>query len=84
MQCLTIDHKADDGNEFRKQFGGRSGDRLYNWIVQNDFPTGFQTLCANHNLKKHIQKTIAARKNDGSAPSPDTVRKSVSLDKSRR
>jgi hypothetical protein len=47
---LTIDHING-----RKEFGHSrtiSGGRLYEWIVKNDFPDGFQILCYNCNCGK--------------------------------
>ena len=48
---LTIDHIFGGGNHHKKEIGG-SG-RLYNWLVQNNFPEGFQVLCYNCNCAKY-------------------------------
>lgn len=56
IDCLNIDHINNDGAEARRN-GHRSehsGARLYNRLVTNNYPDGFQTLCANCNLKKEI------------------------------
>ena len=29
---------------------------MYAWIIRNNFPEGFRTLCANHQLKKEINR----------------------------
>lgn len=57
LDMLTLDHIDDNGAEHRKVYSksGRGGGTvLYTSLIRNNFPKGFQTLCANHNLKKHI------------------------------
>lgn len=49
---LTIDHINGGGNEHRKKVG--SGIKFYNWLKKNSFPPGFQILCFNCNLAKHM------------------------------
>lgn len=51
---LTIDHINNDGAEHRKKIG--TGHHVYNWIIQNDFPDGFQILCCNCNWKKEVER----------------------------
>lgn len=50
-RALQIDHIANNGAEERKSLGGQnfSGWRFYEWLKQNNYPAGYQTLCANHN-----------------------------------
>ena len=55
---LTIDHINNDGNKHRKQY--QSGDGLYKWLKQHDYPEGFQILCMNCNHGK--------RRNNGVCP----------------
>jgi hypothetical protein len=46
IHALSIDHINGKGNEHRRQiktFGGR----FYHWLVANNYPEGFQTLCMN-------------------------------------
>ena len=47
---LTIDHIHGDGKQHREETG--SGERFYRWLIKNDFPAGFQTLCMACNLSK--------------------------------
>jgi len=54
IDCLTIDHINDDGHWHRKNVIKPSGNVFYKWLAKNDFPTGYQTLCANCNLKKEV------------------------------
>lgn len=57
IEFLTIDHINNDGAEHRKTVlshasrNGRSV-RLYSWLVQEGFPSGFQVLCMNCNTAK--------------------------------
>lgn len=49
-EFLTIDHINNDGAEHRKRIGG-SGN-LVNWLIQNNYPKGYQILCSNCNCAK--------------------------------
>jgi hypothetical protein len=52
---LTIDHIAGNGSKHLTPKGKRyMGNQLYNWLKQNNYPKGFQVLCWNCNLAKHI------------------------------
>ena len=58
IDMLTLDHKNDDGFKHKKP-GNKNrmgGDKLYFWAKQNGFPDNLQTMCANHQLKKKIEK----------------------------
>lgn len=48
---LTIDHVNNDGAKHRKEIGTTSLD-LYRWLRNNNYPDGFQLLCANCHLAK--------------------------------
>lgn len=54
IKFLSIDHI-----EGRKKFNhgkGFGGVKLYNWLIKNNFPDGFQILCINCNWAKGIYK----------------------------
>lgn len=51
MSHLTIDHVENNGAEHRTNIGRTS---LHRWLAVNNYPTGFQVLCANCNLAKEI------------------------------
>ena len=51
-QFLGIDHTKNDGAAHRKELKGASGSALYNWLIKNNYPEGFQVLCHNCNLSK--------------------------------
>lgn len=45
---LSIDHIEDNGAQHRKTFGGS----IFRWLIHNNYPSGFQTLCFNCNWAK--------------------------------
>ena len=52
-ECLSIDHVDNDGYSHRKEIG-KQGSAFYSWLVNNNFPQGFQVLCMNCQFgKKH-------------------------------
>ncbi len=51
-EFLQIDHINDDGAEHRRQVG--TGNAMYCWLIRNNFPEGFQVLCANCNYAKEF------------------------------
>lgn len=54
---LTIDHINGGAPEHRRQSNlGRGGAILYAWLIRNEFPEGFQTLCFNCNWAKHSNR----------------------------
>ena len=42
IRALTIDHKGGGGNKHRKAVGN-----IYLYLLRNNFPSGYQTLCMN-------------------------------------
>ena len=50
-RLLTIDHIHGDGKQHRQKIGKN----IYRWIIQNNFPEGFQILCMNCNFIKGVQ-----------------------------
>ena len=53
IRALQIDHINGDGASHRKQTG--AGSRFYQWLKNNNFPEGFQILCANCNSIKRVE-----------------------------
>lgn len=51
MEFLTIDHINNDGAEHRRKIGKTQYD-VCRWIINNNFPEGFQVLCFNCNCAK--------------------------------
>ncbi len=50
-EFLCIDHIDGGGDEHRRAVGGGSS-KIYRWLKKNNYPPGFQVLCANCNLGK--------------------------------
>jgi len=59
FQALTIDHINNDGAEHREKIT----QTIYHWLINQNFPEGFQVLCMNCNSIKHWFGTIEYRKN---------------------
>jgi Zn finger protein HypA/HybF involved in hydrogenase expression len=57
---LCIDHINNDGAEHRRQLGvgRRGGNDTYHWLKKQGFPPGFQVLCHNCNIGKHLNKGV--------------------------
>lgn len=60
LAFLTIDHIDGNGAEHRREMAaernspwGQAGHATYRWLRKNNFPEGFQVLCANCNCGKH-------------------------------
>lgn len=51
---LCIDHINGGGKKHNKQLQ-EQGTNIYQWLRNSNYPSGYQVLCANHNLKKSIQ-----------------------------
>ena len=47
---LSIDHINGGGTQHRVRIGGH----LYEWLIKNNYPEGFQVLCLNCNFAKHL------------------------------
>jgi hypothetical protein len=56
IRALQIDHIDNNGAEERKRLGGQkfSGWIFYQFLIKNEYPTGYQTLCANCNMIKQL------------------------------
>ena len=55
VRALNIDHINDDGNTHRAEIG-RGGVKFLSWLKKNNFPKGFQVLCANCNQIKEMER----------------------------
>ena len=52
FDVLCIDHVNGGGERHRRELGLRGGFKFYQWLERNDYPSGFQVLCSNCNIKK--------------------------------
>lgn len=50
---LSLDHVNDDGAEHRRETG-LMGPTLYARLKRQGWPSGYQTLCGGHQLKKEV------------------------------
>jgi len=55
IDMLGLDHLYNDGAKHRKSVSD-IGKNFYFWIIKNQFPDGYQTLCLNHNSKKELMR----------------------------
>lgn len=51
---LEIDHINGSGRKHLKQIGMH----IHSWLIQNNFPKGFQVLCSNCNKGKYLNKGV--------------------------
>ena len=58
---LTIDHINNDGYLHRKG-KDTSHNNIYYWLIKNNYPVGFQTLCMNCNTGKHKNNGVCPHK----------------------
>lgn len=56
VDILCIDHIDGNGNAHRREIGVLSGYRFYRWLINEHYPSGFQVLCYNCNMKKRIME----------------------------
>jgi hypothetical protein len=55
VDMLTIDHVNNNGAEHRRELGTKGkANHLYRILKSSGYPEGYQTLCANHQLKKEL------------------------------
>lgn len=55
IRALSIDHIQGGGNEHRRKL---TYSNIYKWLVENDYPEGFQTLCMNCQFIKRYKKDM--------------------------
>jgi hypothetical protein len=61
IDCLNLDHINNDAHH-RQNNGRVGGEALYKKLMNQNYPTGYQTLCHNCNQKKALE---FCRKNGG-------------------
>ncbi len=47
MMALSIDHVNGGGEAHRKLINKKSGNEFYWWLIDQNFPDGYQVLCMN-------------------------------------
>ena len=53
IRALTIDHIDGGGNKHRQSISNNGGNNFYKWLLKNNLPEGYQTMCINCNVIKH-------------------------------
>lgn len=53
--CLSIDHINGGGHAHLRQIG-KAGSSFYEWLIKNDLPEGYQTLCMNCQWIKNAEQ----------------------------
>lgn len=61
---LQLDHLNNNGNTHRLIIGGvrNASQAVYRHLVRSNFPPGYQILCANCNIGKHLNKGTCPHK----------------------
>jgi hypothetical protein len=59
IDFYSIDHINNDGNKHKRREGFTS---LYDWLIRNNLPSGFQVLCHNCNTAKRINGGLCPHK----------------------
>ncbi len=66
---LSIDHVHNDGYKHKGPHGRRYvGLSLFSWLKKNDYPDGFQVLCHNCNIGKHLNDGVCPHQVDSARP----------------
>lgn len=58
ITVLSIDHIEGRGTEHRRELK-KQGTTTYRWLIKNNYPDGFQVLCFNCNMKKHLNGGVS-------------------------
>lgn len=48
LEALTIDHVSGGGTQHRKEVGGH----IYRWLINHNYPEGYQVLCGSCQMIK--------------------------------
>ena len=66
IDMLTLDHINNDGAKDRQEGRNSTGVRLY-WVLKSEgYPSGFATLCCNHQSKKELlRRRLLAQDSEG-------------------
>ena len=58
IEFLTIDHMNGNGRKHRKEINNK----LYPWLIKNNYPEEFKTLCLNCNFGRYKNNGICPHK----------------------
>lgn len=65
LMMLQVDHINGGGTQHRKEIGGCV--RFYPWLKANNFPPGYQILCANCNVAKYLNGGVCPHEEERQA-----------------
>lgn len=54
FEFLALDHISGGGNAHRQKVTGSKRGAIYQWLEKNHYPVGYQVLCHNCDMAKHI------------------------------
>ena len=54
LDVLQLDHINGGGAKQIRDLGLHGGLSFYIWLMHHDYPSGYQVLCANCNIKKRV------------------------------
>lgn len=79
LDFLTIDHVDGNGAEHRREYANTnfSGEKFYLWLINSNFPPGYQALCFNCNSGRDLNEGICPH--HGTIPQPITTYQFKSL-----
>ncbi len=69
-EFLTIDHISNNGGEHRKSIRKKY---IYQWLIENNFPSGFRVLCMNCNWGRMINHGICPHEKSKSISMPSPL-----------
>ena len=61
LDFMSVDHINGGGTEHRRTL--RGGGRFYKWLMDQNFPDGYQILCFNCNYSKYLGGVCAHKRN---------------------
>lgn len=70
IDLLALDHINNDGASHRRE----TSKHVYDWLVKNNFPEGYQILCFNCNIKKQREKVRSSGKEKFSIQGADILK----------
>jgi hypothetical protein len=62
IDCLQINHIDGNGNKHRKEINKKSGMDFYAWLKKNNFPPGYNVLCAICNFVRGLRTNRGTRR----------------------
>lgn len=55
---LTIDHINNDGAKQNRELKTNGGSRIVQWLIKNNYPSGYTILCYNCNCGRYRNKGV--------------------------